>query len=921
MALRNGEEIQSALRDFVARWKDFRGTERAEAQTFLNDLFACYGSDRRAVGAELEDNTSSQGFMDLYWRDVCIIEMKAPSQATRLDQHRKQALDYWRESSDSSANRPAPPYVVLCAFRRFEIWEPGRYPKEPRAVLPLEELPDRYEALLFLAGRGEEPIFDTADRSLTTHAATTMAKLYRSMLIRQAASKEKIGAFVLQTVWTMFAEDFGMIRGHVIQHLAKAVLDHPKVWNTYITLGGLFDALGDPEYPVGQRTALLKEVPYAGGDLFSRPSKIDLVPEELEIILEACGYDWREVNPTIFGSLMEGFLSNEERHDLGAHYTHESDIMKIVRPVIVRPWTERIEATTTPAEARQVLDELCAFRVLDPACGCGNFLYVAYRELRALEVRLKQRIVSLAGETGLSAPPGVPPYFPLRNMLGIDLNGIAVQIARLTLWMGQRQMSERFGYAENPLPLPELPGIQRGDALFMPWPEADCVIGNPPFLGSQHIRSALGDGKVEWLRQTFNIGVKDYCVYWFRKTHDHLMSGQRAGLVGTNSISQNRARSASLEYITAHGGVITDAVSTQKWPGEAKVHVSLANWIKHPDTAPPAFFLDGQAVSGITAELRSTEASTGDSHELHPNKGRCFQGVIPLGEGFILSAETADSLLRRTEAPYRDVVRPYLVGEDIAEDPGQQARRWIIDFAQLPLERAMKFSAALEIVRERVKPLRDSNSRKSRRERWWLFGEQAVGMRRALDGLPRYIAGIRVGKRPLFAWADAWTCPSDLTNVFAFDDDYSMGVLSSAAHAAWAWSKSSTLKGDLRYTPTTVFMTFPWPDPVSEETKEQVAEAARKIVELRKKICEAEGFGLTRLYNLVEEGAYTDLRALHRELDEAVAAAYGWPKTIAQDSDAIVSRLLKLNKEIATGGRPYAPFGAQDDQGTLQLGI
>ncbi|WP_326828822.1 hypothetical protein OIE13_24975 [Streptosporangium sp. NBC_01810] len=916
--MRSGEEIQSALRDFVSRWKDFQGTERSEAQTFLNDLFACYGSDRRAVGATLEDNQSSQGFMDLYWRDVCIIEMKAPGQAGRLDQHRPQALTYWRESSDSDTNRPAPPYVVLCAFHRFEVWEPGRYPKAPRAVLSLDELPDKYETLLFLAGPSEEPIFDIADRSLTTQAATTMAKLYQSMVSRQAASREKIGAFVLQTVWVMFAEDCGMLRGHAMEHLARAVLDHPKVWNTYITLGSLFDALGDPDYR--PRTSLLKGTQYAGGDLFARPAKIDLVEGELRILLEACGYDWREVNPTIFGSLMEGFLSNEGRHELGAHYTHESDIMKIVRPVIVRPWTERIEATTTPAEARQVLDELCEFRILDPACGCGNFLYVAYRELRALEYELKQRMVRLADETGLPVPPGVPPYVPLRNMLGIEVNGVAVQIARLTLWMGQRQMIERFGHAENPLPLPELPGIQRNDALRVTWPEADCVIGNPPFLGSQQLRASLGDETMKWLQRTFKTGIKDYCVYWFRKTHDHLKPGQRAGLVGTNSISQNRARSASLEYITAHGGVITDAVSTQKWPGEAKVHVSLASWVKRPQSPPAEFLLDGQPVSGITAELRSTEDSTGEAQILASSKGYCFQGPIPNGD-FILSDHEAEAILSDKKADYREVVRPYLIGDDIAHDPKQHPRRWIIDFGQRPLEQVLKYPSAEKIVRERVKSFRETKTDKRLRELWWQFERPRVDMRNSLDGKSRYITGIRVGKRPLFSWTDAWTCPSDLTNVFAFDDDCTMGILSSSAHAAWAWARSSTLKGDIRYTPTTVFMTFPWPDPISGEIRERIAQAAQKMVKRRQEICAAENFGLTRLYNLVDEGAYADLKALHRELDEAVATAYGWPKNVAQNPDEIVSRLLQLNKEIATGQRPYEPFGSRDDQGTLDIGV
>lgn len=391
--MRSGEEIQNALRRFVLDWKDYQGSERAEAQTFLNELFACYGSDRRAVGAEFEDAHSSKGIMDLHWRDVCIFEMKAPSQADRLDQHREQALGYWRECADVATNRPAPQFVVLCAFHRFEIWEPGKFPNSPRTSFSLEELPDRYETLLFLTNTGDEPLFTTADRRMTTEAATTISKLYRSLLDRDAAPKEKIGDFVLQMVWIMFAEDYNLIRGHASKQLIEAVLKHPQ-WNTFIMLGGLFRALGEQDPRV--KTGVLEGVPYAGGDLFRAPAMVNLNEDELRLLLEAHAYDWREVNPTILGSLMEGFMTREGRHELGAHYTHESDIMKIVRPTIVKPWQERIDATTTPAQARAVLDDLCRFRVLDPACGCGNFLYVAYRELRTLELQLKQRMVRLA---------------------------------------------------------------------------------------------------------------------------------------------------------------------------------------------------------------------------------------------------------------------------------------------------------------------------------------------------------------------------------------------------------------------------------------------------------------------------------------------------------------------------------------------
>lgn len=913
--MRSGEEIQAALRRFVSKWEGYQGSERSEAQTFVNDLFACYGSDRREVGAGFEDDRSTgAGIMDLHWQDVVLMEMKAPSQARRLSEHRKQALDYWHDCADVATDRSAPRYVVLCAFHRFEVWEPGRFPNAPRAEFSLAELPDRYESLLFLTAAGDEALFGTVNRELTTEATRVVADLYDCLMRRGAAPSETIQAFVLQLVWYLFAEDYGMVSGHATQHLVKAILDNPY-WTSYMMLGGLFESLNDPT-DYGRR-GVLAGTRYVNGELFARPAKVHLEPEELRLIMAAAEYQWRDVDPTIFGSLMEGFLARQ-RKGLGAHYTHEADIMKIVRPTIVRPWRERVDSTSTPAEAQQLLEELCRFQVLDPACGCGNFLYLAYRELRALESELKQRITSLARQTGLPTPEGPLPYYPLANLHGIDIEPVVTQIARVTLWMGHRQMADRYGAAEPVLPLVELSTVKAGDALAMEWPEVDCIIGNPPFHGSQHLREALGDDYLTWLKRTFNVGIKDYCVYWFRKAQDHLTPGQRAGLVGTNSVSQNRARSSSLEYIIASGGVITDAVSTQKWPGEAKVHVSLVNWIKQPAASSDSFSIDGEPVSGITAELRPPERSTGEIARLNANKGCCFQGPIPVGEGFIISVEEAAELIERTDADYRRVVRPYVTGDDIADDPAQRPRRWIIDFAQLPLEAAMRYPAALEIVKERVRPKRAANNRKLYRERWWQFGEGRPGMRKALSGLPRYVAGVAQGKRLLFSWCEAWTCPSNLTYVFALGDDYSMGLLSSLAHGAWARARASTLKGDIRYTPTTVFEMFPWPHPITDEQRERVAEASRRIIARRQEVCAKENIGLTRLYNLVDEGAYVDLRKLHTELDDAVAAAYGWPKSIIQDRDEIVRLLLRLNREIAAGERPYHPFETSVGQHVTQ---
>ena len=902
--MRTGAEIKLALDAFVTRWSGYSGTERAEAQTFLNELFECYGSNRKDVGARFEEFRSSSGFMDLFWPEVLIVEMKHPRQP--LARAAEQRERYWAESANREAGVRAAQYVIACNFREFELWEPGAYPTQPLATFTLEQLPDRYDLLLFLEDPSRRPVVVEHRRELTTEAAKHIADLYQSLADRSAAPADEIQRFAMQVVWCFFAEDLGMLEGYPLQAVVNDLLGQANP-DSARDIGYLFQLLN--QKTDRNRTGQYAGTRYVNGDLFAQPAAIGLTREELLHLRVAAEFDWRAVDPTIFGSLLEGVLGQARRWELGAHYTHEVDILKIVVPTIVRPWRERIEATTTPQDARDLLDELCAFRVLDPACGSGNFLYIAYRELRALEAMLKQRIRGLAEQTGLPMPSGDLPYYPLRNLQGIDIERVAVMIARVTLWMGHRQMMELYGPAEAPLPLVDLSGIQAADALRVAWPETDAIIGNPPFLGSQHVRGALGGPYVDWLKSEFGVGVKDLCTYWFRRAQDHLSAGQRAGLVGTNSVSQNRARGASLDYIAATGGVITDAVSSEKWPGDAKVHVSLVNWIKEPAVQPNVFTLDAEAVAGITTSLRGAAEAGWGPVALAANSGRCFQGPIPVGAGFIITESEAQELLARRDAEYRDVVRPYLVGEDIADDVGQRPSRWIIDFAQRPLEEAARYPVALGVVRQRVKPFRETVQRKARRERWWLFGENATGMRRALAPLTQFCAATATGKRLLLAWQEPAACPSNAGNVFAFDDDYSMGVLLSRAHDAWAWARSSTLKGDLRYTPSTAFMTFPFPDPVLPDARARVASAASALYTRRTELCAAHQIGLTKLYNLMDDGAFTDLKALHLALDRAVVAAYGWPESVAQDGPELVRLLTERNREITEGARPYAPFG------------
>ncbi|CAN5800042.1 hypothetical protein BH18ACT13_BH18ACT13_11960 [soil metagenome] len=478
---------------------------------------------------------------------------------------------------------------------------------------------------------------------------------------------------------------------------------------------------------------------------------------------------------------------------------------------MVEPWRERIAACRTVADVQEAQDALMRYVVLYPACGSGNFLYVAYRELRRIEAELRRRARDMRRSAGLREQETLAVYFPLTNIKGIELDPFAVQLARVTMWMGHKLAVDELDLEERVLPLVDLSGIRRGDALKLEWPRADAIIGNPPYHGSQRLRGELGDDYVEWLKSEFGIGVKDYAVYWFRKAHERLDTGGRAGLVATNSISQNRNRGPSLEWILETGGTITNAISTQDWSGEAAVDVSIVNWLRAPDAVPARVVLDGQEVDGITSSLRSPTSDITSATRLSVNAGRAFQGPIPVGRGFVLDVEEAERLLN--SPTNRDVVRPYLVGDDIVSDPESKPRRYVIDFGFLSYEDAQRYAAPMTIVRERVKPERDQNRDAGFRTSWWRFGRPRGEMRDALAGLSRFVAANRYGKRILFTWQPVSVCPGDIVLVFAMEDDHAIGVLSSLTHQEWARAQSSTLEDRFRYTPTSAFETFPWPQP------------------------------------------------------------------------------------------------------------
>ncbi|MFO5440796.1 MAG: class I SAM-dependent DNA methyltransferase, partial [Dolichospermum sp.] len=396
-------------------------------------------------------------------------------------------------------------------------------------------------------------------------------------------------------------------------------------------------------------------------------------------------------------------VDKKERHAKGIHYTSEGDIMKIVRPTISRYWEDKIEEANTVKELGKLQIELQGYRVLDPACGSGNFLYIAYQQLKRVERMLLEKIQSLNGSKSQQMEMGL--VTPLQ-FYGMDTNPFAVELARVTLMIARKIAIDDLCLTEPALPLDTLDdNIVCQDALFSEWVKADAIIGNPPFLGGKHIRMNLNDEYVDRIFQRFpKVKDVDFCAYWFRLAHDKIDEKGRVGLVGTNSISQGKSRIAALDYITQNGGYIHEAVSTQPWSGAAKVHVSIINWCKDK---PRKSYLDDLVVSQINSSLKST-VDVSQAVRLKANLNKCFQGVSPVGMGFIVTEQQVIDWIK-ADSKNKEVLKLFSMGANLAQNPHGKPERWIIDFNDMSLEDASDYQLPFEHIKTYVKYERDNN--------------------------------------------------------------------------------------------------------------------------------------------------------------------------------------------------------------------
>ena len=569
---------------------------------------------------------------------------------------------------------------------------------------------------------------------------------------------------------------------------------------------------------------------------------LPLKKSEIEMTLEASTLDWSEIDPSILGTLFERGLDPDKRSQLGAHYTDHDKIMLIVEPVVVRPWlaqwatvkaeiatlVERSDAAKSrPARTRlrsqaerllrDFLDRLRRFTVLDPACGSGNFLYLALRALKDLEHR-----VQLEAEA-MGLPRAFPEIGPA-NVKGIEINPYAAELARVSVWIGEIQWMRRNGFTGSRDPiLNPLDTIECRDAILGPdgeepdWPQADVVIGNPPFLGGKLLRGGLGDEYIESLRRLYSSrihGEADLVCHWFDKAGRLVADGRisRAGLVATNSIRGGRNRSV-LDQIVEHG-VIFDAWSDEPWVIDgAAVRVSLVCFTGRDAGLSNA--LDGAPVTGINPDLTAGSVDLTKARKIAQNIGAAFMGDIK-GGAFDVAGDMAREWLRLPAnpngRPNSDVLKPWMNGMDMTR---RQAGKWVVDFGfRMDESDAALYEAPFTHIAEHVRPARQRGRHKARARLWWRHVSPGPETWRALDGLPRYIATPTVAKHRLFVWLDSRICPDHQLIVVARDDDTTFGILHSRFHESWSLRLGTWLGvgNDPRYTPTTTFETYPLPD-------------------------------------------------------------------------------------------------------------
>ncbi|MCB1358270.1 MAG: class I SAM-dependent DNA methyltransferase [Maritimibacter sp.] len=956
--------------EFIEKWKSSKLKESAGAQSHFNDLCRLLGikdpstADPKGEWFTFEKGASKtsggNGWADVWRKDCFAWEYKGKRK--NLDAAFDQLLRY-------SIALDHPPLLIVSDMDQIRIHTNWTNTVQQVHTITLDDLMDGAKReILHNAFLHPERLKPTKTRQVLTEDAAKRFSTIAQRLRDRGHDGHTVAHFVNRLVFCMFAEDVGLLPDKMFEKMLGHSLAHPEEFKENAqTLFAAMKSGGKVDF---------QRIEWFNGGLFDDDTSLPLERGDVAELQAAAALDWSDIDPSILGTLFERGLDPEKRSQLGAHYTDRDKIMQIVEPVIVRPllaeWDgvkaeieialgkaedakSKSARTKAAKEAERLhttfLERLKTFRVLDPACGSGNFLYLALLSLKDIEHR-----VNLEAEA-LGLPRGFPTVGP-ECVKGIELNPYAAELARVSVWIGEIQWMRRNGFeaAKNPI-LRSLGTIENRDAILnadgteTKWPEVDAIVGNPPFLGAKLMKRSLGISETEAIRAAFDgrlPGFTDLVCYWFEKGRAQIVEGRakRVGLVATNSIAKNTNLPVMRRIVSDL--TIFAAWSDEPWVVEgAAVRVAIVCFCA-PNLAAGAALLNGVPVLSINPNL-TTGTDLSAALPVAENRGRSMLGIQKSGP-FDVYGETARRWLQLPANPNglgnARVLRPYWNGDDLTARPRDV---WFIDLPRSASEahaalweapflhlQSAPYDAndpdSLSLKQER-QTARDDHAR----DRWWEPYWPRPEMRRSIEAIPRYIVTPETAQYRLFVWLSYPTLPDKNLIVIPRDDDTTFGILHSTFHERWALNIGSSLEDRPRYTSSTTFETFPFPEGLTPDTPsadyaddpraQSIAAAAARLNELRevwlnppdlvtrvpevvpgypdrilpkddKAAKELKKRTLTNLYNA--RPAWLD--HAHRALDEAVADAYGWGddwRAGVLTDDEILSRLFRLNQERA----------------------
>ncbi len=887
-------EIRRRALDFQKKFAD-ADRERAETQTFYNDFFDVFGVSRRRV-ASFEEPVKKlggkQGFIDLLWKGVMLVEQK--SAGRDLTKAKAQALDYFPGLKDNEL----PQYILACDFQKFELYD---LDNNEEYKFKLSELSENIEHFGFIAGYEKKKYKDFQLANI--EASELMGKLYDA-LKESGYTQHDLELFLVRLLFCMFADDTGIFERGIFKQLIEERTKEDGS-DTGMWIAQLFDVLNTPiEKRQKNLDEDLAQFPYVNGSLFDRTVRIPSFDSKMrKALLDCCYYTWNGVSPAIFGSLFQCVADKNKRRELGEHYTTEKNIMKTISPLFLDDLKAEFEklkkdrSTAKDARLKDFQKKLAGLKFLDPACGCGNFLVISYRELRQLELEVLKELYVKKEQT-LELDSSIMYMIDVDNFYGIEIEEFPAKIAEVALWICDHQMnievSKAFGQYFARIPLKKTAHILCDNALITDWrdvikpEELSYILGNPPFIGAR-MKSEVQAQEMQGIFSDLNgWGDLDYVTAWYKKASKFMQNTKiKAAFVSTNSITQGIQAGLLWGYLFAKYGIkIHFAHRTFIWDseasGKAHVHCVIIGFACF-DTDKKRIF-DYHDVKGDAHEITAKNINQYliDAKDIiisartKPicNVKRIAVGSMPNdGGNLIIEANDYDDFVK-AEPLSKKYIKQLLGAEEFINNKKRYCL-WLKganpeDIAKMPLVR--------ERI-EKVKEIREASKRKETKELAkypMLFGEIRQPDSEYII-IPRVSSERR--KYVPIGFLDKDIITSDSALIIPDATLYEFGVLTSIMHMTWMKYVCGRLESRYRYSNKIVYNNFPWPLNLSEKQKEKVNELAQKVCDTRAKYPDCS---LAILYN--PETMPADLTKAHNELDKAVDACYG-KKSFASDAE------------------------------------